>query len=290
MGASRLSRRSYSTGRTGSCPWWEERAVAKVQPRQCRYERRRPPQQKARSNSGNADPATPGPRVCSTVSPTQRVFGGERTGEHRLATMDSDLLEGKKPAGCVVQCTCGMWAFFGVAWLEPGRLWWLLVDRTNTETIAKEPKHAPTYTAQRRLNWQVRPYVGMPDRPRLQGRGLGDKLGRHNQPTSTSSSDVAASGTCTVQYQGNSTAQYITVCLSVCAPGEHRHCCRNGLAPLAVIELAQREGQSKRQVQGSPNKPLAGVAALAPAYISLVAFRTERQLSSASGQVGGILL
>lgn len=36
-------------------------------------------------------------------------------GEHRLATMDSDLLEGKKPAGCVVQSTCSMWAFLGVA-------------------------------------------------------------------------------------------------------------------------------------------------------------------------------
>lgn len=35
-------------------------------------------------------------------------------------------------------------------------------------------------------------------------------------------------------------------------------------------------------MQGSPNKPLAGVAALAPAYISLVAFRKERQLEVSS--------
>lgn len=37
-------------------------------------------------------------------------------GEHRLATMDRDLLEEKKPAGCVVQSICSMWAFLGVAW------------------------------------------------------------------------------------------------------------------------------------------------------------------------------
>lgn len=37
-------------------------------------------------------------------------------GEHRLATMDIDLLEGKTTAGCVVQSTCSMWAVSGEAW------------------------------------------------------------------------------------------------------------------------------------------------------------------------------
>ena len=121
-----------------------------MQPRQCRYDRRQPPQQKARSNCGYADLSLLA-KGCVVQFHRHNEF---RKGEdgHRIAITDSDLLEGKKPAGCVVQCTCSMWAFFfGVAW-EIGVA--LLVDRTNTETIAQEPKHAPTYTAQRRLTWQ----------------------------------------------------------------------------------------------------------------------------------------
>lgn len=71
-------------------------------------ERRWPPQQKACSNCGNADLATPGRRVCSTVSPDATSFEGGG-----WVSIDY-LLEGKKPAGCVVQCTRGKQAFFGV--------------------------------------------------------------------------------------------------------------------------------------------------------------------------------
>lgn len=53
--------------------------------------------------------------------------------------------KGRSPPGCVVQCTCSMACRLSLAKL--GRLWWLLVDRTNTETIAQKPKHAPMYTA-----------------------------------------------------------------------------------------------------------------------------------------------
>lgn len=56
---------------------------------------------------------------------------------------------------------------------------WLLVDRTNTETIAQEPKHAPTYTAQRRLTWQEQTEVCLAGQ---EFKGLGDKLGRDGPP------------------------------------------------------------------------------------------------------------
>lgn len=268
------------TVHTGHCAWWEEWAVAQVQPRQCRCERRRPPQQKARLNGGKCRPIDWLPnKGCAVQFHRRNEFRGERM-KIDVRPRTASFWKGRSPLGVSRNTPASyLWALFGVAWGDWGSFH---VDRADGHQDDRPRAQASPDVYCPKRTGLAGASVGMTDRSRVPKERLRRQTWKaHSNSTSSPPMMYRRTG-----YQHHCICSSVPVCL--CTPGNIFTLSgwTSSTDYLVLSSICAAKGQSKGQVQCRPNKPLAGVAALAPAYVSLVAFRKGRRHQQHLGRWG----